>query len=138
MDPSEQLKAVMSRLQAMGQEGEQQKELIKHLTEALQHETQQLNSKEQELALQKEMAERETDMKALIERMKLDHDEKMKRLEYEVQLAKAQYTKDQQDEKHMMDLNMAELKHQQQLEMEQERQRHDLTKSYLDKDKNED
>lgn len=138
MDPADQLKAVMSRLQAMGQEGEQQKELIKQLTEALQHETQQLNSKEQELAIQKEIAERETDMKALIERMKLDHDEQMKRLEYEVQLAKAQYTKDQQDEKHMMDLNMAELKHQQQLEMEQERQRHDLTKSYLDKDKNED
>jgi hypothetical protein len=106
-DPEMQLKAMVSRVQAITQESEQYKQVINQLTEALDHETKQLASRDEDIKLK----QHEIDAKVMVEKMKLDHDRAMKELSNELEISKALYTKRLQDEKHLMELGKDELKH---------------------------
>lgn len=115
-DPESQLKAVLGRFQAVSAENTQYKEIVDNLTKALEHETQQLQSKEQENQLKIAIANQENETKLAIERMRLEHEKEIKQQEIMLEVAKARATKEQTDEKHLMELGSQELKHQQDLE----------------------
>lgn len=115
-DPEEQLKAVLSRFQAVSQEAEQYKQVIEQLTKALDHETTQLNSKEQENQIKLAIAEQQSQTQIALERMRLDHAKEMEEAKAQLELAKIMTDKRNKDEEHLMTLGSQELKHQQDLE----------------------
>ena len=114
-DPEEQLKAVIGRFQAVSQEAEQYKGVIEQLTKALEHETAQVNSKEQEQQVQLALADKQANTQLLIEKMRLDHAKELEASKAQLEIAKAMLDKQNKDEAHMMELGSQELKHQQDL-----------------------
>lgn len=73
-NPEEQLKAALMQLQKMAQDSQQKKQMIDQLTAALQNETAQLKSKEQEIQAKKDIEEQKSQSAMILEAVKHQHD----------------------------------------------------------------
>ena len=75
--PEDKLKAAFMQLQKLQGESQQKDQMVDQLTQALQNETEQLKSKDQELQMKKQMADDSNHMALLIADMKLNHEKEM-------------------------------------------------------------
>lgn len=69
-DPQEQLKGAMIQLQKLSQDNQQKKQMIDQLTAALENETAQLKSKEQELEAKKQIEAEKSQANIILEAIK--------------------------------------------------------------------
>ena len=76
-NPEDKLKAAFMQLQKLQGESQQKDQMVDQLTEALEKETAELKSKEQELQLKKQMNDDNNHMRLLIEDMRLNHAKEM-------------------------------------------------------------
>ena len=90
--------------------------MVDQLTESLQNETAQLQSKEQELQLKKQMNDDNNHMKLLIEDMKLNHEKEMNAIK--ARLDSIKMLNDSQSKEDEMAFKIAEKQQGHQNEME--------------------
>lgn len=84
-DPEEKLKSAMLQLHKMGQDAKEKSEMIKQLTAALQNETAELKSKEQEIQSSVQIAQERNRTQLMIEQMKGQHELQIEQLKAQVE-----------------------------------------------------
>lgn len=119
-DPQEQLKGAILQLQKLAQDNQQKKQMIDQLTAALEHETAQLQSKEQEIAAKAQMESEKSQSQIILEAIKHQHNMEIEELKARVNMM-SKYI-DEESAKKMKGMEVAadiakkEVDHQNQME----------------------
>lgn len=103
-DPAEALKAAMFQLQKMAQDGQEKSQMIDQLTKALDEETNQLKSKEQELQGKREMEQDKQQHQMMLEAIKHEHNLEIAELKARVDAFAASMKNEQAEKDRMAEL----------------------------------